>query len=486
VLRHNVCTRLWKERLLQLIQIGVLGFLCLNTLFYGIHAFYSITFPYQIDYGEGFLLHQAVQLSEGLSIYQPISDYPLTVANYGPVYPLVWSGFIKLFGVSFFWGRLISVLSTIGICSLIYLSVRQSASKSVSIAAAMLFLVSPYIYEWSHLSRVDMLGIFLSVAGLTWVYHNETGRRIYWSIPLFVLAIFTKVTFVAAPLAACLYLGLKDRKVVIWFSALLGGSVAVILVGLNVLADGQFLLHTIRYNQNQFLLNRMIAGLVAFGAGHGIFLGLAMVAFALKSVRKEAALLLFYGLMAALMSFTYGKVGSSVNYYLEILVFLSLAVGLVFRQAWDKSNHKPWHLLTSLCLLVQLMAYFHVPFYYRNRTGFPVYQQIGNISKMIQSVAQPILSEDAGILVLNDKQIWFQPFIMCQLSKQGIWNQGPFVRDIQANKYGLILLNANIAIDPIDAIRSDRFTLQMIQAIRNSYRLSYNSRDYYLYIPKDL
>ena len=66
-----------------------------------------IRFRYPMDYGEGPLLDQTMRLGRLESIYRvnPTSP-PYTVSNYPPVYPLALSPLGRVWGPTFWYGRL--------------------------------------------------------------------------------------------------------------------------------------------------------------------------------------------------------------------------------------------------------------------------------------------------------------------------------------------------------------------------------------------
>lgn len=79
------------------------------------YQFLLISYPHQLEYGEGPLLNHAIRLAGGEMIYQPNLDLPpYTVTNYPPVYILTLAiGRILLpSALPFLFGRLISTFSS--------------------------------------------------------------------------------------------------------------------------------------------------------------------------------------------------------------------------------------------------------------------------------------------------------------------------------------------------------------------------------------
>src|SRR5438552_18280542 len=76
------------------------------------HGWSIVRFPYEVDYGEVPELNRAVLLAHGRQIYVDWSQPPYQMANYPPLYPLATSIGVRLDGVQFFTGRLLSFAST--------------------------------------------------------------------------------------------------------------------------------------------------------------------------------------------------------------------------------------------------------------------------------------------------------------------------------------------------------------------------------------
>ena len=73
----------------SLLWAAVVVGLCLHLAVYLAGAYRSVTYPYQLDYGEGPHLGRALAVAEGRAIYTSIEDHPYLVDNYPPVFDLV-------------------------------------------------------------------------------------------------------------------------------------------------------------------------------------------------------------------------------------------------------------------------------------------------------------------------------------------------------------------------------------------------------------
>lgn len=449
-------------------------------IFFIVNSAFCIIYPYQIDYGEGFLLNQAKLISSGNWIYKDINEPPFLMSNYPPIYPAVVSLFILFFGVSFMWGRLISAISTFITGLLIYKIVSKKTDRDIGLISFLIFFSSPYIFQWGPLHRVDMLALCFSLAGIYLLSQASiTPQRVYLSVLFFILATFTKQSFFAAPIAAVLYLYFKDSKMALKF----GFSFITIYLTMFLIIDhsteGKFHLNTIICNINIFSFYQAIIYLVKFIWTHGLIVLLGFWFVISSSISKlKSELLSLYSILAFCFSFTVGKVGSSINYFVETIAVFCIIFGLslkkieIFRLNSDLNFKK----FLYIAILIQLVSFAHLPFTY------PSLEDLKNekiLSEKIQRYER-ILSEDGGILVVNGKDVVFQPFEFTQLSIQGIWDQGKILQEIDKKKFDLIILEFNVFDLPT---KNERFTNEMIQLIRSNYCFSEKIGRKYLYEP---
>ena len=460
-------------------------------------AYQSIVYPYQIDYGEGFQLYFAHALSQGQSIYQDMSTYPFIPGLYPPVYALACAPLVKLFGISFSIGRTISVLSAILSGILIYKIVGMKTDKRIAIISALLFFASPYIYYWTSLFRVDTLGLLFSLAGIYLVFRYEKSKIIYLSIPFFLLAIYTKQSLIAAPIASFIYLFLKDKKLAITNAGLFGLSGILLLLLCNYLTDGRFYLHTIAYQSFGISLHQATERYLDMIQTHAILFGFAFVQAVYIILKKKTGLFAYYFVASALIAVSVGRPGSHVNYFLELIAVCCILFGTLLSELQPQiKKGNLAGILVTVMLLLQLALFAHPPY-----TKIAEDLRIGQeASTRIQSSEGSVLSEDAGLVVINDKELLIEFFMATQMEKRGLWDQSNFVSDLQNKNFSLILLEVNanhvlrfLTLEGSDAIMKmqqrygllQRFTVEMLEAIVNNYHLVETIGEYYVYEPNE-
>jgi len=77
-----------------------------------------------------------------------------------------------------------------------------------------------------------------------------------------------------------------------------------------------------------------------------------------------------------------------------------------------------------------------------------------------------LADEQMGLLPLEGRRIYLQPFEMSQLANEGKWDQGPLLRDIADEKFSAVLI-----FEPPGAsgLVEDRWTGEMLEEIEANY-----------------
>jgi hypothetical protein len=456
------------------------------------HCYHYLAFPYPLDDGEGFCLNQAILLASGRQLYQAIGPAPYIVTNYPPVYPAILSIFTDPDNASFFAGRFISVISTIMLAVAAAGCVNGvTKNRTAGWIAGLMVLASPVIYFWGALLRVDILASALGIIAL-WIAISARGAGIFWSLPFLIAAIFTRQSSVEAAfaIAASLLLTRKQGQgtngtstttgVVIVVGWIIG--VVAILMLLQFLTGGEFWRHTVIYTRTQFYPERILTAAKWILPAHSIILLLAI--FTLPGVFKDRKkrILGFYFIGSLATALLSGKVGSDLNYFINLIIASSCLAGIF---AFDMMNAignlkvKPGWILAVLLLvpagifqsglLEGNRGYSFTPQLEDNLTG-------QRIVETLSSVNGPILSEDEGFCILAGHEVLFNPFIMSEMAREGFWDETPFVNAIVNKEFDIIMLRFDVN-DPYNDDQPgagghagwDRFTPGMENAIIENY-----------------
>lgn len=434
---------------------------------------------YPLDYGEAPLLDQAMRLVEGENIYrQDFTSAPYTISNYPPLYVLAISPFVKLFGPSFLAGRVISLLcsltSAIFLALIIYTSTKD---RLASILTAMIFFTIPYVVYWSPLMRVDMLALAFSTAGLYGVSRWADNRRgLIIAGVLLVAAIYTRQSYaLAAPLGAFVWLLTQNRRRAIEFVAFVGGLTLGLFLILNTLTQGGFYFNIVTANVNEFDFERLGYWFRRIRDTAPILLifGLALLVLTFRGVRSALPsrwrgwqLITPYLVGAGLSALTIGKIGSNANYLLEFSAAISLAAGTVI--AWSRDHR--WLRAALLVLLALQTGHFM-------QTTLNEYVEVLNdrlqlgrdlnkLERIVKAVDDPMLGDEyMGMITLQDRPLFIQPFEVTQLVNAGLWDQAALIRSIHAQEFPVILIHHFVDWP----VYKERWTPEMLSAIMQNY-----------------
>jgi hypothetical protein len=480
-----------RERISALVPYLELGsrvivsvFLILAATAFLIHSALSVAYRYPLDYGEAPMVDQARRLLEGETLYRPdLSTPPYTISNYPPLYPLTLVPVLALFGPSFAFGRFLSVASAaataLALAGIVRIQTRQRTAAWVT---GMAFLSWPYVLEWSGRARVDLLALALSTWALYVVvrWPGERRKTIVAGL-LLVAAVYTRQSYgLAAPLAAAVWLwarcGWREALRLVAVVALVGLALLLLLM---VTTGGGFWTHVVTANVNAFSFDRVMhharnlrdaAPLLLVVGGATVLLGPGQLA--------AWPLVAPYLLGAVGSGVTIGKVGSNINYLLELCAALSLSAGLLV--AWmGRDDGAPrttaglWRAVLGALLAVGLAA--QAGTLVRTSLQGPVQTLKGRLSAetplseleaLVAATDGTILADEyMGLLTLQGRAIALEPFEMTQLVHDGVWDQRPLLARIRSREFPLIMIH-HFRNWPV---YKERWTPEMLGEILTSY-----------------
>ena len=280
------------------VAIGLLfAMLLYRAVEFAATGFAAVHYPWGLDYGEGIVWQQARSIFTP-EAYGPIDQFPAIVFHYTPLYHAVASQVAGALGTDELGtGRAISLLSTLvaalaaGVIAAMLVTGRrrkQDRWLAGSAACLLVFTFVPII-DWAQLMRVDMLAFALSLLGLVAAFMAiDRPRLILVASLLFVAAIYTKQTAIAAPVATFAVLLATRPKLALQGIATCTALGVAALIGLSWVTDGGFYRHIFLYNVNRVEPTRLV-WIVYAAAAHAIYVGLAgwMVARRVGSLRAR-------------------------------------------------------------------------------------------------------------------------------------------------------------------------------------------------------
>jgi hypothetical protein len=468
-------------------------------------AHWAVLDPHELDYGEGIVWQQMRMIVDGRG-YAPLGVFPAIVFHYPPVYHvLAWlvgaiSGANDLAA-----GRAVSVFATLAtatflgvITGLATVGSSRAARWTCGATAALVSLTCFPVAIWSVLMRVDMVATALTLGGL-WLAMAALRRPalIYPAAFAFVCAVFTKQTMVAAPGAAFLVLLFLRPALAV------RGIAACVLLGLSVLAvmslatHGQFMRHIFGYNINRFSFERL-KSMKIMALAHVMYLQLGAVGvwLSLKRIAPETGPGSLTGLrrrlgadvgasrglmaMAYLLAATFllilaGKVGSSINYYIEWFLAGSVFVGVAARPAADAifpttafdapggARFSPLVLLPALVAVGALLA----PSLEKNDQIKTTADErdLTTLTRWIGEAKLPVISDNMVILRQAGKDVVLEPAIVAELGSTGVYDERAFTRLIRDRRFAFFVTEGERG----EPLFDDRYRPAVAAAMYDAY-----------------
>jgi hypothetical protein len=279
------------------------------------------------------------------------------------------------------------------------------------------------------------------------------------------LAVWTKQTTLTAAAAVAIALGLRDWRHGLVFVALVGGSSSLVIAALNGATSGQFGRHVLEGNaSNPIYPLRAVYYVIAVLALHlpAAAGGLWWVARAPRGVPSPVAVYVPVALLGALSS---GNAGSSVNYLIEPVVALALAVPFAWRAAAQASP-----LVGPLLAAFQLLLLVHWPNGFGlaylgesslGRTPTAADAAIGaELDTLVRSEPSEVIAEPAGFAVRNSRPVYIQPIDLRAEELRGRWRSEPLVAAMTSGRFGMVITAFEFFPSDAEQALARSFTLE--------------------------
>jgi hypothetical protein len=465
---------LWLTRAVLAAFLILLAFRAGHVVLVAIEA---ISFPLDLDYGEGIVLQQALLILTDRA-YGDINSYPFIVFHYPPVYHLVVRCLTALGCDLVVAGRTISVVATVAISGIVGLLVHGGLSSSLTQRARLfgaaagglaVFAFLP-VALWMPFARVDMLAIAFSLAGLLCAARAPGSRvSLHAAVLFFVLAVFTKQTSVAAPAAAVLMLLITNRAD--GFRMIAAGlALGLTVLGLAMLlTEGRFLSHLITYNINRYdlgtarklfaylIFHLAFLSLAAAALGQGwhdlrrTLAGAGLTAYA-KLLRSKLPariflMLVIHFIFSGAMLLLVVKSGAGPNYFIPWLCTGAALLGLLFGRVagvvTGSADTTGW--LTPLtepafavCGIVQLLI-LPDPIHPRIAEGAESRLVAEELIREVRDADRPVISDDMVLLLQAGKEVPWEPAIFAELASIGRWDESLIIYRIRSGSIAFVV-----------------------------------------------
>lgn len=464
-----------------------------------------IAYAYPHDTLEGTLLYEARLWRSGQQLYQALEPYRFIASPYPPLHPWLLGIFDQLQGPHIFWGgRILSLLAWCGVGMAIVAMVRiVSGSWPAGIIAAILLLHSEPAQLWASRIKPDMLALLWTSAGLalaSWLYTRPAKPWWAWIgvSACFILALGSKQTAVAAPLAVGLAL-LSSDAYAWWLSpqrsawwriprartwALAGGYAALLAIfwiSLDIWSDGQFTYHVFTMHGNALWLPDLMRKFVSLLAPYWPSMLLALPLFWLTRTQPKLQIIAWYLLVVPSTLFGAGKTGANHNHLLETLLALSLGLGALL--GWAAQQKRYWPQIgIVLVVLLQFWLVRTPQEWYHNEL-----KPIDNPERFVhflRNTEGEILSDDVGLLLMADKPLRYDdPTGMGPVALSGFWDDSGLIDDINNRRFSAVIMPFELkpGSDYIDPAR--HWSPQVLAAIDQNYELKFRDT-MNIYVPR--
>ncbi len=457
----------------------------------------GLTYPYQLDYGEGIVLWFAQQIARGQPIYKGLTDLPYASSNYPPVALGLAAALMPILGDGYLGGRLLNFASALIVAALIYRILRvETRERRAGALAALFFLGSPYIFHWIPLFRVDLIGLAFAFAGVyvVWQYDRRppTADRRLFAVHcslftgLFLLTLYTKHSLIAAPLAALLALWQRDRRRALTFACALGAVGGALYLALDYATRGGFTFGIIDSNATVFLPEQLAALVWNFIATFPILLLLALWSWLARVRQKRVGVLEWYAVTVFAALVMSGRVGAWENYFFEAVAVMCVLAGVAIaseharRKTQDATRIT--HYAIPLLLLLQLALMWHDPRVAVDLMArdFPANQEL---ARVLARTPGAIISEDMGALATSSKAVVYYTFQYSSLARSGKWDQHWELNGLRDGAFPLVILERGTRED---VERYRRFTREFVSALDRYYARAQTIGKYEIYAPAPL
>lgn len=450
----------------------------------------GLTYPYQLDYGEGIVLWFARELIQGHSIYDRAL---MASSNYPPLAMVLSALLMPILGNGYLAGRLLNFGSAIVVAALIYRIVKvETQDRQAGMLAALFFFGSTYIYHWIPVFRVDLIGLALTIAGIYFAWKRERstdpGREKFYLVLFtgaFLLALYTKHTLVAAPAAAFLALARESKRVAIIYALALASIGGGIYFAMDLATYGGFTFGLIDSNATVFLPAQLGTLIGSFAETYLVMIGLTAWSWVGRVRAGQTGVLEVYFVTTFATLVFVGRVGAWENYFFEAITLVCVFAGFKISNLLHLTGRsRSVSFILPLLLLVQLLLYTteHDP---RVAAGlvaqdFPANQQLG---ALLARTNGTIISEDMGALVTSGKPVAYYTFQYASLARSGQWDQSWESNGLRDGLFPLVILEQGTR-ENVDHYR--RFTREFVSSLDRYYAQTQTIGKYEVYTPAPL
>lgn len=470
-------------------------------------------YPFQFDESEGMIVAETLLLDRGVPIYNTPGPDLFVAAPYPPLfYLLAWPG-QHLAGAepTFKVGRSITLLATLLAGVAIFGIVQvMTKSKLAGLLGASAWWSLSLVTFWGSLVKPDMLALAFGLGGVWWLLARPP-RQVWWALPFFLAAFYTKQTAIAAAVAGIFWLLLTRPRTGLAFGAAYAGGALIPSAILIAITNGGYYWHEGAWHipglpdpvhALPWMGDRFAEYVTNFASTYALFLvpGTLVLFYLgvrgllrrftsdsrppLSTAQSKPLLLLAYLVMTVVVASGTGTLGGNHNHLLDwaaagcIGFGVAAGVALKVRGAVGKTAFA----LGGLIVLAFVPTLFSTPAWLQQ--AFNTFQTEGAMQSIFQYVTNnsgAAYSDNVGLLLTTGKKLWStDPYTQTHATRFGRWDESKLVAAFEQKQFAQVILLIDISAP--DAGAGD-VSPGILQALRDNYKLDQRNVEN-IYVPK--
>jgi hypothetical protein len=420
-------------------------------------------------YGEGAVAN-AARLARDGAAYLDVDPQRFVAANYPPLYLHVAS-----VGDAFVTGRIVSILATLSVAAMVFMSARPAGRLAAAALAAGWLALAP-VMVWGPAVKPDLLALALTVASVVTVDRRRDLAAVAGFALLF--AGFAKPTAFLPALALGGWLLRVDSAAFVRF--VFGAAVATVAAAGTVYLDSvpDVWRHVVTWNALSWSLEQWLPLIFLAAIVVGVPALIAGFAGGIRGVRAA------YVVGAIGILIAGGREGATINYLLDLTVAIVLSIAAMAPRLRGRA-------LVPLALLAQLAV------------GTLVLDPLRVVPGRVPATgawSDPLphgadiafhkdaryLVEDAGLLaktgippVVDDLFLW------SRLVERGIIDADPIVTQVRDGRIDSVIAEVDLEhLDAAPAFERQRWAGVLVRAVLDRYRLTQHLGKLWIYEPR--